>query len=282
MQLRRFVVISGLSGAGRTTVLRSLEDLGYQAIDNIPLRYLAELPEIYPGPAAVSVDNRTLDFTPELFIQTLQGMRLHHEDIHLLYLDCEEHILQTRFKHTRRPHPYLEKDLGRALRLEYDVMRPLRHHADLIFDTSHKTPEQTGLWLREQYSHEKSPRLIMQLISFSYRLGVPVDADIIIDARFLKNPFYEAPLREKDGRDINVQNYLRTDPLYNDFATSLFQMIQISLKGFRMRGRSYVTLAIGCTGGKHRSVFLVETLTALLQDEGVITKSRHRELSKEA
>lgn len=282
MQSRRFVVISGMSGAGRTTVLRSLEDLGYQAIDNIPLRYLAELPEIYAGPVAVSVDTRTLDFTPEHFVEALQDMRLRHEDIHFLFLDCEEHILQTRYKQTRRPHPYLEEDLPGALRREYEIMRPLRHQADLVFDTSHKTVEQTNLWMREQYGHEKSPRLILQLLSFSYRFGVPVEADIVFDARFLKNPFYEPNLRDHNGREKAVQNYLRSDPLYDQFVTAAFKALELSLKGFRLRGRSYVTVAFGCTGGKHRSVFLVESFSKLLQDDGIIIKVNHRELIKEA
>ena len=274
-----FVIISGLSGAGHSTVLRAFEDMGYQAIDNIPLRYLSDLPDIYELPVAVSIDTRTIDFDPQLFIQSLNNVKKKREDAHFIFLECEESILLRRYKQSRRPHPLGEKGLVEALKSEFEVMRPLRHHANHIIDTSHRTIEQTTLWLRENFSTEKSPRLILQLISFSYHYGIPPEADIVLDGRFLQNPFYIDILKEQDGRDHDVQEYLKKDPNFSTFVDNALNLIKISLDGFRKRGRSYVTIACGCTGGKHRSVFLIETFSKLIQDDGIVLKTYHKQLS---
>lgn len=278
MENNPFVIISGLSGAGHSTVLRAFEDMGYQAIDNIPLRYLSELPDIYNLPLAVSVDTRTLDFDPSHLKDALEVIRQKRVNTKFLFLDCEESVLLKRYKQSRRPHPLGEKGITEALKMEFSLMGDVRKSADFVIDTSHRTIEQTTLWLRENFTTSHTPRLIVQLCSFSYHYGIPPEADIVFDGRFLQNPYYEEKLREQDGRDKGVQEYLKKDPRLSEFLKNAEALLKISLDGFRNRGRSYVTIAFGCTGGKHRSVFLVETFLNLLQDEGIVLKTYHKQL----
>ncbi len=271
------VLISGLSGAGHSTVLRALEDNGFVAIDNLPLKFLNELPSLYEQPLAISIDTRTLDFNTESFLNHLKGLRAQEKRVQFLFLDCEESTLLRRYNQTRRPHPLSGKDLKAALGEEYALLHPLKKVADVVFDTSHSQSEQTIAWVRERFCHYE-PRLIVRLMSFSYRKGVPVDADLVFDARFLKNPFYEPELRSLTGRDKPTQNYLEEDPLLGDFLTHAQTLLALSFEGFQKRGRSYVTIAVGCTGGQHRSVFLVERLFQLLHHDKVLLSKEHREL----
>ncbi len=272
-----FILISGLSGAGHTTVLRAFEDNGFVAIDNLPLQFLLPLSDLYTVPVAVSIDTRTLDFSPDTFLHTIKALKSKRPTARFIFLECEESVILTRYKYTRRPHPFRGKDVQTALREEFDFLRPLRILADEIFDTSYCSSEQTTLWVREQFC-TLSTKLIIQLVSFSYRQGIPPQADIVLDARFLKNPFYEFHLNPLTGRDQAVQRYLELDPSWEGYLEACLHLIQCSLSGFKLRGRSYVTIAAGCTGGRHRSVFLIETLSKLLQDEGAVLGLRHREL----
>lgn len=264
-----FILLSGLSGAGHSTVLRTFEDYGFIAIDNMPLEFLPRLSELYEqkdpmGPVVVGVDTRTLDFSADYFSKVFLSLKSMRPHLRFLFLECEESILLTRYKQTRRPHPFFKKDLESALRHEFDIVRPIRFLADEILDTSHKSVEQTALWVRENFC-VREPKLIVQLMSFSYRYGVPLQADIVLDARFLQNPFYESDLKHKTGRDKEVQDYLAKDPLFSDFWAACLQTLYLSMIGFKQRGRSYVTIAVGCTGGQHRSVYLVESLAQWIQ-----------------
>ncbi|MBX9976943.1 MAG: RNase adapter RapZ [Alphaproteobacteria bacterium] len=279
LQSAEFIIISGLSGAGHTTVLRAFEDNGYIAIDNLPLPFLLSLRELYNVPVAVSIDTRTLGFSPDTLMKTLTALKTHPIPSHFLFLECEESVLLTRYNQTRRPHPLSGQDLKRALREEFELMRPLRAFADEVLDTSHKASDQTSLWVREHFCAQ-DPKIILQLTSFSYRGGIPPQADMVLDGRFLANPFYESALRPLTGRDEPVQHFLERDPLWNDFKNTALHLIHQSLDGFKKRGRSYVTVAVGCTGGQHRSVFIVETLSKLLQDKEIILGVEHRELKK--
>lgn len=265
-----FILLSGLSGAGHSTVLRTFEDYGFVAIDNMPLEFLPKLSDLYMKreknvPVVVGVDTRTLDFAPDYFARIFLSLKKKRPHLRFLFLECEESVLLTRYKQTRRPHPFQQQDLKTALRQEFELLRPIKFLADEIFDTSHRSIEQTSLWVKEHFcAHE--PKLILQLMSFSYRLGIPPQADIVLDARFLKNPFYEADLRSKTGCDAPVQAFLKQDPLFQPFWTACLQSLYLSLIGFKQRGRSYVTIAAGCTGGQHRSVFLIESLAQWIQD----------------
>lgn len=270
-----FVIISGFSGAGRSTVLRSLEDYGFTTIDNLPLCFLEKLKDLDHTPLAVSIDTRTLGFSVNLFLKTLHALKIKW-DVSFLFLECEESILLKRYKQSRRPHPLFGQDITLAIREEFQLLQPLRAAADAIFNTSYTTPEQTQLWVRESFCY-KSPKLMLMLLSFSYRHGLPPQADIVLDGRFLKNPYYEESLRPLTGKNESVQEFLKQDPQFEGYLENCLRLLHLSLIGFKERGRSYVTIAIGCTGGQHRSVFLVEELAKRLKSDDILIGVDHRE-----
>ena len=265
-----FIVLSGLSGAGHSTVLRTFEDFGFVAIDNMPLEFLPQLSDLYKNkndsvPVVVSVNTRTLDFSADTFSKIFLSLKSARPNIRFLFLECAEDVLMTRYKQTRRPHPFFKKDLESSLRHEFDALRPIKFLADEVFDTSHRSVEQTSLWVREHFCAQE-PKIIVQLMSFSYRYGVPPQADIVLDARFLQNPFYEADLKHKTGQDLDVQNFLKSDPLFEKYWAAYLQTLYLSMLGFKQRGRSYVTIAAGCTGGQHRSVYFIESIARWMRD----------------
>ncbi len=272
-----FIIISGLSGAGRTTVLRAFEDNGFVTIDNLPLTFLENLSDLYKMPVAVSIDTRTQDLSSDHFASILKSVKKKRPKATFIFLECAESVLLTRYKQTRRPHPLTGKEISVALKEELDRLSPLQALADEVFDTSHCSTEQTSLWVSEQFC-KKQPRLLVQLLSFSYRHGVPDEADIVFDARFLKNPFYENDLKSLTGKDQPVKEYLESDHLWGDYFQACLRLLHQSLLGFKKRGRAYVTIAAGCTGGQHRSVFMIETLAQNLQSNDLVLKVKHREL----
>ena len=270
-----FVMISGFAGAGSSTALHALEDHGFTAIDNLPLCFLENLYSLYKTPVAVSIDTRTLDFSVDRFLTALHRLK-NKKNVSFLFLECEEAVLLRRYKQSRRPHPLSGKDITLAIQEEFQLLQPLRLSADAIFNTSHTTPEQTQLWIQEVFCANR-PKLVVMFLSFSYRHGIPTQADLVLDGRFLKNPYYEEPLRPLTGKNEPVQEFLKKDPQFEGYMESCLRLIHLSLIGFKQRGRSYVTIAIGCTGGQHRSVFLVEELKKRLQDDDLLIGVDHRE-----
>lgn len=273
-----FVIISGFSGAGRSTVLRSFEDYGFTTIDNLPLCFLEKLKDLYKTPVAVSIDTRTLGFSIDVFLKTVNDLKSKW-DISFLFLECKESILLKRYKQSRRPHPLFGPDITLAISKESQLLQPLRAAADAIFDTSYTTPEQTQLWVRETFC-KNPPKLMLMFLSFSYRHGIPPQADIVLDGRFLKNPYYEETLRPLTGKDSPVENFLKKDAQFDPYIENCLRLLHLSLIGFKERGRSYVTIAIGCTGGQHRSVFLVEELAKRLKHDDLLIGIEHREQKK--
>jgi UPF0042 nucleotide-binding protein len=284
----RVIVVSGLSGAGKTTALKLLEDFGYEAVDNLPislLRRLAMAEESEAGdvPArraiAVGVDSRTRDFQPDRLIALIGELKQRADlAVQLVYFDCEDEILLKRFTATRRRHPLAaDRPVADGIAAERHLMKPLQAEADQVFDTSAATLPELRQLLAAQFALDALPGLSIMVLSFSYKLGLPREADLVFDVRFLRNPHYDEQLRPQTGTDPAVEAYVAADPGYVDFFTRLNGMISSLLPRYAAEGKRYLTIAIGCTGGRHRSVVVAEALGRHLREAGQRVDIRHRD-----
>lgn len=278
------ILVTGMSGAGRSTALKVLEDLGYKAIDNLPLSLLPQLCDemaswTWQNPLAIGIDMRSYGFDLTPFQDLFQSLSATaNVTFRLLYLDCDDDVLLRRFTETRRRHPIGDFSLPDAITQERQLINPLKSSADLVIDTSQLSMPTFGQMLRQHFSLEESLKLLIRMISFSYRRGLPREADMVFDARFLSNPYYEKPIRALTGKDEEVGKFLTQDTNWQSVYDALQAIILHSLKGFRLTGRSYLTIACGCTGGQHRSVFLAEQLSKWLHNEGERVIIEHRDL----
>ncbi|MBS4044995.1 MAG: RNase adapter RapZ [Alphaproteobacteria bacterium] len=286
----RFVVVSGLSGAGKTTALKLLEDHGYEAVDNLPmplLRRLAIADDIETSGAksqprraiAVGIDSRTRDFQPDQLIALLGELRQRDDlAVQLLYFDCEDEVLLKRFTATRRRHPLAsDRPIADGIAAERRLMAPLRAAADLVIDTSMAALPEFRQTLAAQFTLDAQPGLSIMVLSFSYKHGLPREADLVFDVRFLRNPHYDDALRPQTGDNPDVAAYVQADPGYADFFGRLRDMIDALLPRYAQEGKRYLTIAIGCTGGRHRSVVVVEALGKHLREAGQRVDIRHRD-----
>jgi len=283
-KLKRVILVTGLSGAGRSVALKVLEDSGYEAIDNLPLGLLPDLCDQIPfwdrqNPLAIGIDIRSYGFDLSRFQKAFQTLLATlNVAPRLLYLDCDDEVLLRRFTETRRRHPMGEFPLPEAVARERRLIDPLKSLAEVIIDTSHLSIPAFGQMVRQYFTLDESFRLLIRLMSFSYRRGLPREADMVFDARFLSNPHYEKPFRALTGKDAAVGEYLTQDSNWQSVYESLQAIIAHSLKGFGLTGRSYLTIARGCTGGQHRSVFLAEQLLRWLYEKGEWVMIEHRDL----
>ncbi len=277
---RRVVVVTGLSGAGRSTALKMLEDLGYEAIDNPPLDLLSSIAGA-GGPMALGIDIRTRNFAAEPVLDHLD--RLGAEPglaVTLLFLDCDDEVLERRYTETRRRHPLAQdRRVADGIAAERRLIAPLRARADLTLDTSNLNPTDLRRMLGGHLGLDRAPGMAIFVTSFAYRAGLPREADLVFDVRFLANPHYQADLREFDGRDPRVAAYVEGDPAYPAFFDRLTAMLGPLLPSYEREGKSYLTVAIGCTGGRHRSVVVAERLAAWLSGLGRRVNLSHRELA---
>jgi UPF0042 nucleotide-binding protein len=292
-QRQRVVLVTGLSGAGKASALHALEDLGFEAIDNPPLAFIEEMvARAEPGIGrriAVGVDARSRGFKPEDVLSTLARLRanpaLHAE---LLFVSADEAVLQRRYTETRRRHPLSpEGRVQDGIAAEQALTARLREAADLVIDTS----EMPLAGLRQLVERHfggglveggpPAPGLSVSLISFGYPAGLPREADVVMDARFLRNPHYDAVLRPRTGLDPEVVAYVASDPVFGEFFDRLAGMLLLLLPRYRQEGKKYLTIAIGCTGGRHRSVAIVEKLATTLSEAGWRVSITHRELARE-
>lgn len=281
------VLVTGMSGAGRSTALKMLEDLGYEAVDNLPLSLLAGLArqggsDGATRPLAIGIDTRTRDFAVAPVIGALDSLAK-DEGIEtlLLFLDCDDDVLLRRYTETRRRHPLAEdRPVPDGIRLERRLLSRLRDRADAVIDTS-----DTTLWgLKEQMSGRfglgSRNDLSISVTSFSYRHGLPREADLVFDVRFLANPHYDANLRPLSGEDAEVGAFVAADPDFTAFLGHLESMLGVLLPRYEREGKSYLTLAIGCTGGRHRSVYVARRLVELLENQGRQVTLHHRDLGE--
>lgn len=282
---RPVLLITGMSGSGRSFALKVLEDMGYETIDNLPLSFLETITLAHQQtsqPLAISMDVRTRDFSLE---QVLQGMETLTKNpnlkTQLIFFECDDDVLVRRYNETRRLHPLAhERPVNDGIRHERHLISPLKKHADLVIDTSLLLPADLRGQLRRLFLHEKTPQLSIFITSFSFREGLPREADMVFDTRLLKNPYYIDELRPLSGEDKKVATYIQKDPVFPTYFQSLQSLVSLSIPRFIDGGRGYLTIAVGCTGGQHRSVFIAKLLKEWLQEQKNKVKLRHRDLKK--
>jgi UPF0042 nucleotide-binding protein len=278
----RLLVITGMSGAGRSTALKAFEDMGYEAVDNLPLSLLPNLvtPSTSPLPMAVGVDIRTRDFAVPALVESLDRLVVERDlDLRIVFLDCDDDRLERRYTETRRRHPLSgERPVADGIKLERERVRPLRDRADLVIDTSLLTPGDLKRVLLGHFHLQATSELSLFVTSFSYRQGLPRNADLVIDVRFLRNPHYVPNLKPLTGKDESVGEYIAGDPDFTALFDQLCGWVKPLLPRYEREGKSYLTIAIGCTGGRHRSVYVAERLAAFLRGEGRAVTVAHREL----
>lgn len=285
MTKRPVLLITGMSGSGRSFALKALEDMGYETIDNLPLKFLEPVVSTdnkVSQPLAISIDVRTRDFSSENFLKKLEILTQNPAfETQLIFFDCDDDILACRYNESRHIHPLAhERPIMDGIRLERNLMTPIRDYADYVIDTSITSTIDLRGHLRRLFLLTQGPKISIFITSFSFRHGLPREADMVFDARLLKNPFYKEELRPLSGQDKEVADYIEQDPIFSSFIHSLQSIISDSLPCFEEQGRSYLTIAVGCTGGQHRSVYVANTLTEWLQKTKNQVKLRHRDLKK--
>lgn len=277
----KIVIVTGMSGAGKSLALRALEDAGFETVDNLPLALLGSFAAGHDhGPVAIGVDVRTRDFDGPGLMSRISALR--HDQalsIDLVFLDSDTEVLQQRYTESRRPHP-LADDLPVAVAIETErrLLSSLRERADLVVDTTRLAPADLKRILVGQFGGPGKRPLRLFLTSFGYRHGLPRDADLVFDVRFLRNPHYIAELKAKTGLDGAVGAYIEEDPALAPFLARLTSFVEPLLPLYEAEGKSYLTVAIGCTGGQHRSVYVVERLKRWLSDRGIGIEARHRDI----
>ncbi len=287
----RVLLVSGVSGAGKSSALKLLEDIGFEAVDNMPLSLIGRLipglegveaPEPDSQPLAIGVDIRTRDFDATRLLQLLeQFTESSGVHISLLFVDCDDDVLGRRFEETRRRHPLAaDRPVIDGIRRERRVMEPLRARADYVIDTTDFALGDLKAQLEHSFGLDSDPGLAIFVTSFSFKRGLPRDADLVFDVRFFKNPHYDNKLRPLTGRDADVQAYIEKDDAFAGFFTHLTGMTGPLLPRYRAEGKSYLTIAFGCTGGRHRSVFIAERFHAWLKENSWRAQIRHRDLDK--
>ena len=277
------ILVTGMSGAGHTTALKCLEDAGFEAVDNLPLRLMSTLVRQGPEPGrglAVGIDVRTRDFTVDAFMDEVTLLRTDTgQAINLLFLDCDDEVLRRRYTETRRRHPLgADRPLTHGIARERQMISPLRGAADVVIDSSHTNVHEFTQLLRDHFSTSAAAEASMFVVSFSYRRGLPRDADMVFDVRFLANPHYESELRPLSGHDYDVGSYIEGDADFGLFIASLKKLLDVMLPRIDREGKSYMTIAVGCTGGQHRSVYVAERLAAWLAGLGRRVRVEHRDL----
>ena len=274
----QLIIVTGMSGAGKTTVLHHLEDLGYESVDNLPLRLvqiLAQDEQAQKTPMAIGLDVRTRDFSTETLLAAARGVE---PAAQLIFLDCDEGVLVRRYTETRRKHPLTrELPLPDAIALERRTLTGLKAEADLVIDTTDLAPQDLKQRVTD-FASGAAQEMRITIMSFSYRHGLPRDADLVFDARFLRNPHYDPALKPQTGRDDAVQAFVAEDPDFSGFMEHIQMLLTPLVPRYRNEGKSYLTIAIGCTGGRHRSVFTAERLRNWLVAEGYDANLHHREL----
>jgi UPF0042 nucleotide-binding protein len=283
MSLQDLVVVTGMSGSGKGTVLKAFEDLGFFCIDNLPVPLIPKFIEgIHVSGGEVERAALVIDVRAGEKLRDLEKMiteiRKFEFRLFVLYLEARNEILVRRFSETRRPHPLVgEKTLPDAIRLERKQLRPIRELADVIIDTSEYSIHQVKALVMDRFRSQPRGTLNVNLVSFGYKHGVPLEADLVFDVRFLPNPYFVSGLRSLTGQDRRVIKYLRSVPETLEFVQRVKDFLQYLIPFYVREGKSYLTIAIGCTGGRHRSVFVVEELARLLKLRTASIRIRHRD-----
>ena len=283
------LIITGLSGSGKSTVLRALEDAGYFCVDNLPVHLLPPFLAMQEGASqegrhiALGMDVRTQGFLQN-YVRVFRRVEKQGYKLHLIFLEADPDTLTRRFSQTRRQHPLADREsISQALREEITAMAGLRGLAHRIIDTSFYNPHQLRELIKEEYS-DLSPRqrLRLHLISFAYKNGIPPDADMVIDVRFLPNPYFVDHLSVLTGDDQRVKDYVLKQPETQAFLEHLYSFVDYLLPCFQKEGKTHLTLAVGCTGGQHRSVVIANILAEHLTQANLPFTLDHRDLPRTA
>ena len=282
----RLVLVTGPSGAGRSTAFHALEDLGYEVIDNLPLRLIPRLLDGPPldRPIALGLDVRNRDFSATAAIELVDTLTRNPAVVlEVLYLDCAPSTLVSRYNQTKRRHPMPEATTPtEGVEREIDLLAPIRVRADHLIDTTDLTPHDLKAEIGQWFGQGATQSLMISVQSFSYKRGLPRGMDMVFDCRFLANPHWVSALRDKDGRDTAVAAYVESDPNHAEFIHKLQDLILFLLPAQKAEGKAHLTLGFGCTGGQHRSVAVAEKMSKLLAESGWQVSKRHRELERRA
>lgn len=283
----QLVLVTGMSGAGMSVALKALEDLGYEAVDNLRLSLvpaLLEQADPRKRPLALVIDSRTRDFSAHAMLEEVEALKAHAElEVRLVFLDCGDETLQRRFTETRRRHPLaIDRPVPDGIQLERAMLLPLKQQADVTIDTTQLSIHDLRRILSGNFQIGTQAALQVFVTSFSFRMGLPREADLVFDVRFLTNPHYDPDLRPLTGLDPRVAARVEGDPDFAEFFRHLTDLLQPLLPRYNQEGKSYLTIAVGCTGGKHRSVFVAERLAAWLDGLGLKVGISHRELERQA
>jgi UPF0042 nucleotide-binding protein len=283
---RPVLLVTGLSGAGLSTALKTLEDLGYQAVDNLPLSLLPTLVAEKKGadrPLAVGIDSRTWDFSARSLIAHAEALRRKKDVLlSLVYIDCQDIELQRRFTETRRVHPLaIDRPVSDGVARDRARTARVRAAADVVIDTTAATARDLKRIIAGHFTLSRDRGLQVFVTSFGFKHGLPRDADYVFDMRFLDNPYWHRHLKKLSGRDRAVTAHIRGDAAYGAFFAQMTGMLGVVLPRFAADGRHYLTVAIGCTGGRHRSVFAAEEIFGWLGAQGYSAGLRHRDIDRD-
>ncbi|MFC3613856.1 RNase adapter RapZ [Lutimaribacter marinistellae] len=281
---RQLVIVTGPSGAGRSSALHALEDLGFDVVDNLPLNLVETLvaQENCKWPLALGIHTRTRQFSPQALIETIDRLAARDRiDASLLYLDCTRDTLLRRYSETRRRHPMAESaDPTEGVARELALLEPLRARADTLIDTSAMNVHDLRREVERWYAPDAGRDMSVAITSFSYKRGLPQGLDLVFDCRFLRNPHWELSLRPMDGRSSEVSEYVQNDRAYGAFFDKVRELLVFLLPAYRAEGKSHLSIGFGCSGGRHRSVALTEAMANALADTGQPVSIRHRELER--
>ena len=281
---KELVIVTGISGAGKASAIKAFEDLGYHCVDNLPLELLLNFADLVSKStevqqAAIVVDVRegpTVDRLPEILKGVRKLLRTR-----VVFLDAQDASLVRRYSETRRPHPLGKSEtVWRSIVEERQLLDPVRNVAETLIDTSNFNVHELRAYIQDRYGREeKVNRLLVSCLSFGFKNGVPLDADMVFDVRFLPNPHFVPEFRKKTGLDKKVADYVRGFPQTNEFLDRVAKLLLYLLPHYVKEGKSYLTIAFGCTGGQHRSVMMAEEMSHRLEKAGYQVKALHRDIA---
>jgi len=284
---QRILLVTGLSGAGKSTALSVLEDLGWETIDNLPVRMLPRLismPDDHRAPLAIGFDSRTRGFVPSDVISVVKALAGRDDlSVTSMFIDCDDGELSRRYNETRRRHPMAQgRPIQEGIKAERELLEPLRRWAEIVINTTAFSSNQLQTAVREIFGTDTQTPMTLTVSSFGFARGMPPLADLVFDMRFLENPHWVEGLRELTGRDSAVGTYIEKDPAFLPIFDQIFDLLISLLPQYDAQGKAYVHIAFGCTGGRHRSVFTAERMAEGLRDAGFSPTVRHRNLGSRA
>ncbi len=286
MTRARFVIITGLSGAGKSLTANCLEDMGYYCVDNLPIKLIPVFCDLISRSAseiakvALVIDIREGAFLQD-FPDIVNQLRAEDRDVFILYLDSSDEVLLRRFSESRRPHPLSQSgSLEEGIRREREALAPVRERADKIIDTTKFNVHELKRYLLDWFEAKRQDALFVSVVSFGYKYGVPTDSDMIFDVRFLPNPNFQDDLKALSGLDGEVAAFMDSSEEYREYYGRVYSLMQFLMPKFVKEGKNYVTLSIGCTGGRHRSVAMAQRLGDDLERAGHRVRTVHRDMGR--